>query len=81
MGGWFCSPKSKEKENSLVSEGTQKVMQYNTKSGGKMSKNGSNNVHNPANNSQSSQGWNLTPVLSGQPGQFSWILSRPGGHA
>ena len=35
MGGWFCSPKSKEKENSLVSEGTQKVMQYNTKSGEK----------------------------------------------
>ena len=26
------------------------------------------------------QGWNLTPVLSGQPGQFPWILSRPGQH-
>ena len=28
--------------------------------------------HNPL------QGWNLTPVLGGQPGQFPWILSRPG---
>ena len=56
MGGRFHSPESKEKETSLVSGGTQKAMQYNTKSGTKTSKNGSSNVHNPANNSQSSWG-------------------------
>ena len=38
MGGRFHSPESKEKETSLVSGGTQKAMQYNTKSGTKTSK-------------------------------------------